>query len=166
MVFHLFIISDFMNRHSTITALLIVLIALLGINQLLIATIEIKPTSQNQATGAVTRTPISGEKTSYGVTLDNNGFKQLLSTDQTVTLSDDTKTRYQKLINEIPHDCCPGNVQGFAPISACGCGHAQALRGLTKLLIQKGWSDSDIKSEADKWRKLFFSEGSQVGSMG
>lgn len=158
-----------MKKQGIISALLIVLIALLGINQYLIATTVPVMKARNQAlTGLATGTQASyetGVQTSYGIAQDNTGFKALINA-QTVSLSGDANARYQRLINEIPHDCCPGNVQGFSAIGTCGCGHAQALRGLTKLLIQKGWSDSDIKSEADKWRKLFFSEGSQVGSMG
>lgn len=155
-----------MKKHGIITGLLVVLIAMLGINQYLLATTVIK--TKNQATGLATSRQIpvtTGEQTSYGISLDNIGFSALINAEK-ISLSGDAGTRYQKLINEIPHDCCPGNVQGFAPIGACGCGHAQALRGLTKLLLQKGWSDNDIKAEADNWRKLFFSEGSQVGSMG
>ena len=158
-----------MKKHRVIAGLLVVLVAILGINQYLLATAIPAIKEKNQPispTGLVTGATIAtGEQTSYGVTKDNNGFKALINAEK-ISLSGDANTRYQKLINEIPHDCCPGNVQGFAAIGGCGCGHAQALRGLTKLLIQKGWSDSDIRSEADNWRELFFSEGSQVGSMG
>lgn len=160
-----------MKKQGIITALLVVLIALLGVNQYLLATAIPASKEKNQPiapTGlATSRQPavVSGELTSYGITKDNNGFKALLNAEK-ISLSGDAGARYQRLINEIPHDCCPGNVQGFAPIGGCDCGHAQALRGLAKLLIQKGWSDNDIKSEADNWRRLFFSEGSQVGSMG
>jgi len=108
--------------------------------------------------GSASSTP--GNKTSYGITYDNDGYNKLLEYEQSIQLSAEQKKKIAGLNVQMP--CC-----GYAqldPDNNCGCGHHVASLGLAKLLASKGWSTSAMQTEMNKWIGLFYPESG--GNMG
>jgi len=55
--------------------------------------------------------------------------------------------------------CCSAKTMIFDNgVSACGCAHAKAMRGLTRYLLEAypSMTDSDILAELVKWKVLYF----------
>lgn len=148
------------NKISIVSFMLVILIALVGVSQYLISTVSSNVGNAPITGSAVapTQTQISKNitipsgKTSYGVEFSQQGYDQLMGYQTSISLTQDQQSKYQQLIMEIPHECCNG------AIGQCDCGHAVALKGLVKLLLQNGYTDQQIKDEAYKWRVLFFSQ--------
>jgi hypothetical protein len=147
------------NSLFIVSLMLVLLIALIGINQYLLFSISSSTSRGATITGGATQvqqsrsSPISsGEKTSYGISFSQQGYEQLIGYQKSITLTQDEQPKYEELIMEIPHECCNG------AIGQCDCGHAVALKGLVKLLLQNDYTDQEIEDEAYKWRQLFFSQ--------
>ncbi|OGI15583.1 hypothetical protein A3K63_01555 [Candidatus Micrarchaeota archaeon RBG_16_49_10] len=145
------------NSLSLISLMVLFVIAFVGVDQYLLFSLSSSMAGENPSaampqtqTSASVQVP-SGD-TGYGPTFSQEGYDQLIAYQNSITLTGEQQTRYQKLIMEIPHECCNG------PVGQCECGHAVALRGLVKLLLQKGYTDQQIKDESYKWRQLFFSQ--------
>jgi hypothetical protein len=143
---------------SVVSLMLVFLVALIGINQYLLFSISSSTSRASPITGGVAQvqqpssTSIPSGETNYGVVFSQQGYDQLIGYQKSITLTSDQQSKYQQLIMQIPHECCNG------AIGQCECGHAVALKGLVKLLLQKGYTDQQIKDEAYKWRQLFFSQ--------
>lgn len=102
----------------------------------------------------------TGELTEYGVTLDKNGYKQLLDYESTIRLSSEQQQKIIGLDIRIP--CC-----GFQKIQAadnCACGHHIALVGLAKLLASTGYDRDKIQQEIDVWKNIFYPNGVDSGA--
>ncbi|VVB61411.1 Uncharacterised protein [uncultured archaeon] len=103
----------------------------------------------------------AGTMTSYGIPLDNSGYQTLLGYDRSIdpgSLPAEKQAILKKLLGRdaagkpiIPHPCCPAAISECAP-----CGHGGAIRGMIKYLLQQGWNEQDILSEAMVWDRLFF----------
>ncbi|MEK6887637.1 MAG: hypothetical protein AABX14_01700 [Candidatus Aenigmatarchaeota archaeon] len=150
------------NKNVAITLMIVVLIALIGINQYLISS------SSSSVTAAVVKAQSSAQQSSssdYGVPLDNNGYQMLLGYRNSISLSADQNAEYNKLIGYGPngkpyidHPCCGAAISQCAP-----CGHGAAIQGLIKLLLKNGYAEQQILGEALKWNKMFFPEYYQNG---
>lgn len=94
----------------------------------------------------------NGEKTKYGLTYDNAGYEKLVEAAKTIQLTQEQTQKIVGLDAQIP--CC-----GFKDLQAsgnCECGHHQALYGLAKILASKDYSRSEIQSEMNKWKTIFY----------
>lgn len=109
------------------------------------------------ACGGVSGSNATGEKTEYGVTVDDAGYQQLLQAAQAVPLTPAMEKLVVGLNVELP--CC-----GFKQLQAkdnCQCGHHIAMFGLAKLMASKGYGRDQIQSELDRWKKLFYPNGAE-----
>jgi len=82
-----------------------------------------------------------------------NGYDMLVDMERSISvnsLAADQKSRYNNLIMKIYHPCCN------APVGACGCKHAVAVRGLIKKLLQEGWTDKQILNEVFLWLRFWW----------
>lgn len=112
-------------------------------------------------TSVTTTQATAGTMTAYGIPLDNSGYQTLLTYDRGIdpgSLPAEKQAILKKLLGRdetgkkyIPHPCCEGAISECAP-----CGHGAASRGLIKYLLQQGWNEQDILSEAIVWDRLFF----------
>jgi len=94
-----------------------------------------------------------GKVVTLTVQKPGNGYDMLVDMEKSISLSDLTsseKTRYNALIKNIYHPCCD------APVGACGCKHAVAIRGLIKNRLKAGWSDEQIYKEAFLWLRFWW----------
>ena len=94
-----------------------------------------------------------GKTVTLTVQTPDNGYDMLVDMEKSISLSDLTpeqKSRYNSLIMKIYHPCCD------APVGACGCKHAVAIRGLIKNLLVEGWSDEQIYEEAFLWLRFWW----------
>lgn len=167
------------NVQTLATVLVIAAVALLAANQLFITNISSETARATASIAALVNSakqtpnqPVqqgqTSLETSYGVPLSNDGYNQLINDEKTISLSSkDQQAEFTKLIGRDPsgkpyedHPCCT------AAIGECDCGHAVALRGLTKLLIQKGMSEQGIINESLKWNELFFPDQYQQAGSG
>ncbi len=97
-----------------------------------------------------------GQTSDYGITYDNAGYQQLLSDAKNIAL-DAEKTKLIVGLNiEIP--CC--GVKTLQASGNCECGHHVAMHGLAKLMASKGYAREQIQSELNKWKIVFYPEGS------
>lgn len=95
----------------------------------------------------------NGKTVTLTVQTPGNGYDMLVDMEKSIALSDLTpeqKSRYDYLIMNIYHPCCD------APVGACGCKHAVAIRGLIKNLLVEGWSDEQIYEEAFLWLRFWW----------
>lgn len=99
----------------------------------------------------------NGETTDYGLTLDENGYAQLLNYDRAISLDSNQMKQYVGLNVHLPQ-CC--DFKFLQASGNCECGHHIALSGLAKLLISKGYSREQVQQEIDKWKLVFYPEGS------
>jgi hypothetical protein len=145
--------------------LLAILVLLLVVNQIFLMNIGSAMTKVSLSAAAV---GIVSSQTSYGIALDNNGYKQLVGFDKSIRLSSNESAQiYDAIIGRdknnqpyISHPCCT------AAISECDCGHAVALRGLVKYLLEEGYSPTEIIEETAKWNALFFPQQEQNSGLG
>lgn len=94
-----------------------------------------------------------GKQVTLTVEKPGNGFDMLVDMDRSIPLSSLTsgqKARYNSLIMKIYHPCCD------APVGACGCKHAVAIRGLIKDRLKAGWSNSQIYKESFLWLRFWW----------
>lgn len=94
-----------------------------------------------------------GKTVTLSVQKPGNGYDMLVDMERSIPLSSLTsaqKTRYDSLIMKIYHPCCD------APVGACGCKHAVAIRGLIKDRLKAGWSDEQIYKEAFLWLRFWW----------
>lgn len=104
----------------------------------------------------------AGAMSEYGITYDNAGYEQLLKAAKDVSLSAEQTSTIVGLDVQIP--CC-----GFTTLQAsgnCECGHHVALYGLAKLLASKGYDRAKIQDEINKWKPVFYPEGSSGNTGG
>mgnify|MGYP000718257541 CR=1 FL=1 len=94
-----------------------------------------------------------GKTVTLSVQKQDNGYDMLVDMERSIPLSSlnaQQKSRYDSLIMKIYHPCCD------APVGACGCKHAVAIRGLIKNLLVEGWSDDQIYEEAFLWLRFWW----------
>lgn len=94
--------------------------------------------------------PKEGTKSPYGLTYSLDTFADQKNWSKDITVADSWKDLYQKIADSTYHPCCG------VTISTNDCGHAIALTGLTKKMLQDGKTESDIRQELLLWEKYFF----------
>lgn len=147
------------SKNFVITLMIVVLIALIGVNQYLISSASSSVTASSVQSVAK-QSSAASSASDYGVPLDNTGYQMLLNYRNSISLSVEQNAEYNKLIDYDPngkpyidHPCCGAAISRCAP-----CGHGAAIQGLVKLLLQKGYSGQQILDEALQWNKMFFPE--------
>ncbi len=96
---------------------------------------------------------MEGKTVTLTVQKPGNGFDMLVDMERSIPVSSLTatqKTRYNSLIMKIYHPCCD------APVGACGCKHAVAIRGLIKDRLKAGWSNEQIYKEVFLWLRFWW----------
>ncbi len=110
--------------------------------------------------GEVATSGPAGMSPQMGISYDTNGYNALLSHYKTIKLSADDSKKVAGIDVELP--CC-----GFKNIAtskdgtadfdgSCHCGHHDAMYGLAKFMIQKGYRREDIQKEENIWKEVFF----------
>ncbi|GEM_PF-3585083 len=154
---------------TLVLGLSVILVVLLVANQIFIMNIGTAmkgvSLSLNSARSAQATTQVA---TDYGIALDSSGYDKLVGFDKSISLSSNQSAQiYEAIIGRdknnkpyIAHPCCAG------AIGECNCGHAVALRGLTKYLLEKGYEPNQIIQETKKWNALFFPQQGSSGGLG
>lgn len=121
--------------------------------------------SDSEGCGGVVSGPaaasFAGQASEYGIIYDQAGYEQLLKA-ANIRLSAEQTKLIVGLDVAIP--CC-----GFRTLQAsgnCECGHHVALYNLATILASKGYARDQIQSEIDKWKQVFFPEGSDGNTGG
>jgi len=94
--------------------------------------------------------PKEGVKSAYGLTFSLSTFSQMQQWSKSIAVDSKWKGSYDLLATTTYHPCCG------APVSTNDCGHAIAMTGLIKKMLQDGKSEADIKTELLSWEKYFF----------
>ncbi|MBI5332251.1 MAG: hypothetical protein HZB65_01635 [Candidatus Aenigmarchaeota archaeon] len=100
---------------------------------------------------------MSGEMLSYGITLDENGYNQLLKDDVEIKLSDEQMKNYVGLNILLP--CC--DVATLQASDNCQCGHHVAMSGIAKRMLMQDYSREQVQQEIDRWKEIFYPGGVQ-----
>ncbi|HLD49130.1 MAG TPA: hypothetical protein VJB11_02100 [archaeon] len=160
------------SKQFAIISLIVILVVLLGINQMLIAnaskitiiTGQVTAGATNQATQQIQQ-PFLGTQTEYGVAFTQEGYNQLLNDEKTIKLDSEQLKSYVGLDVLLPQ-CCA--FQFLQASGNCECGHHLALSGLAKRMITKGYDKQNVQKEIDKWKEFFYPSGASAstGNMG
>jgi hypothetical protein len=102
-----------------------------------------------------------GEEMPYGITLDTKGYEKLLSFDSSIPM----QSAQQQVVGlDIQLPCC--DVKSIVAEGNCDCGHHVALIGLAKMLSTKGYDREQTQTEINKWKELFYPNGTAGGAGG
>jgi hypothetical protein len=98
--------------------------------------------------------PADNAATPYGVSFNAKGYQTLLSWNSQYHVTQAQAASFESLDLTLP--CC-----GFGHPSAdetknCGCGHHQALYGLSKRLLDFGYDQKAVQAEVGRWAAYFF----------
>lgn len=170
-----------------IYGLMLVLVLLMGFNQMLISGIAGGAPATGGQSGATASAATSVDLSSadtqalvastiptgtpeYGASakasFDNpvQSISVLAGYENSVTLSDSEMGRYIDIVGQISCEYCCGapSIIDSKGRAACGCAHSGAMRGLGKWLIKNrpGMSDDAVLEELGKWKTLFFPKDS------
>jgi len=152
------------SKDRIITILLVVLLAIVAVNQYMLLTVNSVPrllVVQGQPQQQTAQPILQTGTSQIGLPYNEQGYRQLLNYDKTIQLSDAEKQGYVGLNVELP--CC-----GFRTLQDsgnCECGHHLALSGLAKYMIKNGYAKDQAQAEIDKWKDVFF-PGSSSGNLG
>ena len=94
--------------------------------------------------------PKEGTKSPYGLTFSLATFEDQKTWSKEIVADPSWKDLYQKIVDSTYHPCCG------VTISTNDCGHAIALTGLAKKMLQDGKSEAEIRQELLLWEKYFF----------
>lgn len=98
--------------------------------------------------------PQNGGGKVTGLPLTTDGYNSLLQYDQTIQLSNDQKQQYAGFDVFIP--CCGFKLTSTDENQDCRCGHHIALSGLIKYGLTHDASRTDIQTEINQWKPVFF----------
>lgn len=91
-----------------------------------------------------------------------NAQKKWGAFENSIKLSGDLETRYQKLISTMVCSYCCGGPTSVTTINRCGCAHAKAVRGMFKYMLQtygSEYSDDQLLGEAHRWYAIWYPKG-------
>jgi len=91
-----------------------------------------------------------GQPVTLSAKTPGNGYDMLVAMNKTQLTGADEQQRFKAITRSVYHPCCN------APISACGCKHAMAAKGLVKYLLTKGYTDEQIKNEIFLWNRFWW----------
>lgn len=94
--------------------------------------------------------PKEGTRSPYGLTFNLSTFSDQKSWSKSISVDPGWKDRYEDIVYSTYHPCCG------VTISTNDCGHAVALTGLVKKMLQDGKSNQDIRTELLLWERYFF----------
>src|SRR3989344_3069113 len=94
------------------------------------------------------------------INYNTDGYNTLLKYYKSINLDAEQSKKVAGLDVELP--CC-----GFQKIvtktdgtadfpGSCHCGHHDAMYGLAKYMVQKGYSREEMQKELDVWKEVFF----------
>lgn len=145
------------KKQGIITALVILLAALVVVNQFLI----LSSPKTGMSTQVNKQNVAQAGMTDYGISMDKNGYEVLLGYDNSITLNANQMKNYVGLNIALP--CC--GVKTLIAKGNCQCGHHVAMSGLAKFLAQKGYTKDQIQVELDKWKLVFYPQN-KAGNTG
>jgi cytochrome c-type biogenesis protein CcmH/NrfF len=94
--------------------------------------------------------PKENSSSYYGLKFSLATFNQQRQWSAQIQEDPSWKARYDSIVSSTYHPCCGAN------IGTNDCGHAIAMTGLVKKMLQDGKSDQEIKSELMMWEKYYF----------
>ncbi|MCL4394279.1 MAG: hypothetical protein M1482_05655 [Chloroflexi bacterium] len=98
--------------------------------------------------------PREGKSTDYGVTFSDLGYETLVGWNADVELEDRFANAYESLDLLLP--CCDWSTPSRDESRNCRCGHHQALEGLSKELLSRGWDSRAVEGEVTLWNRYLF----------
>ncbi len=124
---------------------------------------------KEKQSGGAGQTAPAGISPQMGIQYNGEGYKMMLNYYKTIKLSAADSKKVAGLDVTLP--CC-----GFKNIlvtkdgtsdfeNSCHCGHHDAMYGLAKYMVQKGYSREDMQKELNVWKGVFFptSGGGDLG---
>ena len=109
--------------------------------------------------GVSAKANLTGEMLPYGITLDLNGYNQLLK-DDAEKLTQAELPGYIGLNILLP--CC--DVATLQATDNCQCGHHVALSGIAKRMLKQNYNRTQIQQEIDRWKGVFYPNGAESGA--
>lgn len=94
--------------------------------------------------------PKENSTSPYGLKFSLTTFNTQKDWQKNIAVDPSWKDRYDSITNSTYHPCCG------ATIATNDCGHALAMTGLVKKMLQDGKSDPEIRVELLKWEEYYF----------
>lgn len=94
--------------------------------------------------------PKEDSQSSFGLKFNLETFTEQKAWSKDISIDPKWKDLYDKITTSVYHPCCG------VTISTNDCGHAIALTGLTKKMLQAGRSEGEILTEIMQWEKFYF----------
>lgn len=98
--------------------------------------------------------PAENSPTSYGVAFNAAGYAALLAWNESLKPRPQWADNYETTDIVLP--CCGARHPFRDETQNCGCGHHQALYGVTKFLLKAGYSTEATQDEVDRWKAYMF----------
>ena len=95
--------------------------------------------------------PPEGQATEYGVTFSESGYATLRQWNADIELQGGVARAYQTLDLLLP--CCDWSMPTNDETRDCRCGHHQAVEGLSKELLSRGWNSRAIEGQVTLWNR-------------
>lgn len=95
-----------------------------------------------------------GTSTKYGVSFTSDGYQTLLSWHCQYKVTKAQARAYEALDLTLP--CCAFGHPSADEEKNWGCGHHQALYGLSKRLFDQGYGTKATQAEVSRWGAYFF----------
>ncbi len=94
--------------------------------------------------------PKEGSKSGFGLIFGLDSFVDQKGWSKSIAVDLKWKDIYDKIVTSVYHPCCG------VTISTNDCGHAIAMTGLTRKMLQDGQNEEQIRSEILSWQKYYF----------
>ncbi len=98
--------------------------------------------------------PRNGQTQDYGAPLTDEGYQTLLQWNNDLKVEASYAEAFESLDMRLP--CCDWSKPSRDETTNCGCGHHQALEGLSKKLLSEGWTREAVQREVTRWSDYFF----------
>ncbi len=98
--------------------------------------------------------PRNGQTQDYGAALTDEGYQTLLQWNNELKVEASYADAFESLDMRLP--CCDWSKPSRDEKTNCGCGHHQALEGLSKKLLSEGWAREAVQHEVTRWSDYFF----------
>jgi hypothetical protein len=92
--------------------------------------------------------------TGYGPHFNQDGYDMLLRWNRDIRPEESWAADYEALNITLP--CCAAAHPNRDETLNCACGHHQALYGVAKWLLQRGYTVTEVQTEVDQWKAFFF----------
>ncbi len=107
--------------------------------------------------------PAEGLATDYDVDFSAEGYSKLLVWNETLKPAAGWADNYESIDITLP--CCGAKHPFRDETQNCGCGHHQALYGVTKQLLNTGYSLEATQAEVARWRAYMFPKETLAAEM-